>query len=276
MTISRVSALPIGNALLIEMEPPKAAEFWRLLRRTDTAFAGPEDAEALVVHDGNDAAVIDDRAVINGVTYHYAAYYWMGSAWEASATHSGVAAATYRDESADAQTIVRDRLEAGLTVEVQRGVLEHQAGGIPVLTAPPSTEDTRWPVVTVHVRDAGDATRALGDLITPDVRDPITGEYIEGTGWLEDVKLEIIGWCLNANERQTLRQAIRRVIVGNIPVFGQHGMVECHLSQQDTEDFTSYGSPVYMVSCTFSCQAPVLVANGAPHITDVDVIYKEG
>lgn len=275
MSISHIRALPVGNALQVILQPPAGAEFWRVLRKTSDTFTGQDDAGAILVHDGDDAAVLDDRMVVNGVAYFYRAYYWNGSVWSASASVTATAQATYSDESVDALTLVRDRLESALKIRVQRGDLEHVAGGIPVLLAPPAFEDTRWPVVTVHLQNEAPGTRAVGELMFSDIQQD-DGDYTDGEGYLADVQLAVIGWSLNADERSVLRKAIRTAVVANFPVFAGRGLVTPSFSQQDVEDFQSYAAPVYQTMGTFSCQAPIWVTGSATDVVDVEVSATEG
>lgn len=271
MSISHVLALPVGNALQVFLQPPASARYWRILRKASNLFSGPDDPEAIRVHEGEEKCFLDDQHVVNGVQYFYIAYYRGASSWTPSAVVPAMARATYVDSSVDAFGVVRSRLEAGLAVEVARGVLKHEAGGIPVLSAPPVYENTRWPVVTVHLDDDAPAERFLGEILDPDEFDEAGGFLQAGEGWLANVQLTIIGWTTNPDQRVTLRQAMRRVIVANLPVFDGHGMVNIQFSQKDMEDFETYAAPVYQVMCSFSCQALVQVSSSVGAIADVIV-----
>lgn len=267
MSITSVRALPAGNALQVFLEPPPNAQFWRVMR-----VSGPSE---VVISEGNDRAPVDALGLANGISYTYRASYWTGSAWIDTGTASGTPAATYADASVDTLSILRDRLEAGLRVEVERGTLSHELGAIPVLLAPPVFEDTRWPVVTIHLNNEQPQTRALGEMMADDVFNSGSGLWTESEGYLADVSLTVMGWSLNADERSALRIALRRLIVANFPVLNMLGIVTPSFSQQDTEDFTTYAAPVYNTMGTFTCQAPVLVADDAHSVTDTDAIFKE-
>lgn len=277
MSISQVRALPVGNALQVFLQPPDGALTWRVLRKSTNDFTGEDDAAAVLVYEGgDDTAPLDDNAVVNGATLYYQAYYWLGSDWSAdSDAVSGVAAATYEDISVDALTIVRDRLEKFLAIEVERGTIKASLGGIQVLTAPPVFEDTRWPVVTVHLQNDDSNTRSLGETSSGDLYNSIVNTFAEGEGWLSHVTLQVIGWSLNHDERSNLRQALRRAIVANLPVFSAHGLQTPNFSQQDTEDFKSFNAPVYQTIGTFSCLNPVFVTDSADPVTDVEVLFDD-
>lgn len=271
MTIVAVRPLPIGNAIQLFLAPPAGAKHWRVLRKDADTFTGPDDVDATLVFDEADNnVVVDDQDVVNGVAYWYRIYYSDGSAWIGDFDAvSAAAASTYRDESVDAMAILRDRLEAALKVEVARGNFKPQNGaGIPVLLAPPVWQNNVWPLVTIHLDADSSDDRSLGETVFPDVND---GVFIEGEGWLARVSLAVIGWSTNADERAELRRAIKRIVIGNLPVFESHGMVTVDFSQQDVEDFTSYEAPVYETVGRFSCRAPSLVTDDVDPIIEVTV-----
>lgn len=262
--------LPVGNALRVFLEPPAGATLWRILRKGADTFTGETDPNALVVYEGTQKSVLDVAYLNNETAYFYRAYYWDGTAWTASATVSATPQATYADASTDALSVVRDRLDYGLTVEVARGTLVHDENRIKVLTAPPLFDDTRWPVVTVHLQSEVPAERALGEELDADYLDALDGEWIETEGWLAKVQLMITGWCLNPDERIELRKTLRRIVVANLPVFDDAGMVQIEFSQQDVDAVSGeYPAPVYQVMCCFSCLAPVIVRSQADAIADV-------
>ena len=266
MSIQTVTPLPIGNAVRIGWEVPDGALKTRLLRKTAATFTGPTDGT--VVYEGPLSSAVD-TGVLNGTTYWYAAYFWDGVVWEGSTPADAIPAATYVDDSLDALSVVRDRLAAGLKVEVSRGDLRHETGAVPVLTAPPVFQDTRWPVVTVHMQSETDGERFLGETFAVDVHNaPV---WDEREGWLARVTLQVIGWSLNPDERIALRKAIRRVIVGNLSVFDASGMDQIGVQMSDAEDFESYGAPVYQAMCTITCLAPVSVGGSVAQIEDVEL-----
>ena len=271
MTISLVQPLAVGNALRVYLSPPAGAVSWVLLRNTTGTFSGYNDPSAVQVYSGNGATVLDYSGLTNGATYYYADFYWNGSSWSAGTVASGVPQTTYVDQSTDVLTLVRSRLDYGIQAEIAAGNLVSQSGVIQVLTAPPIFEDTRWPVVVVHVESDGSDQRGIGELMVPDLADPITATWMDTEGWHAQVQLSITGYSLNPDERIALRQALRRIILANLPVFDFAGMLEITFTQQDTEDFTSYASPIYFTAGSFACKAPASVADAVGSVTDVTV-----
>lgn len=271
--ISSVRPLYAGNALQVTIAPPAGAMLWRVLRKGNDTFSGEEDPQALLVHEGTEHTVTDAApGLVNEAPAFYKAYYWSGDAWAPSASASGTPIATYAEASTDALGLVRDRLEAGLQVEVARGRLRPTAGYIQVLTAPPVAEEVELPVVTVHLESERPAERGLGELIAPDEFDDHTGKWIEHEGWLADVRLDVTAWSLNPDERMELRRAVRRIVVANLGIFDAAGLVEITIEQRDVDLLSGeFGAPVYQAVTSFSCQAPVIVTSESNPIDDVVV-----
>lgn len=255
--LSFILPLPVGNALRIFFDVPAGAVRWRLLRRVTDAFSGPFDTGAVLVSESTgEASSLDFNGLKNSTLYFYRLYSLVGDAWQASASMSSTPAAVLEDAFSDVLEIVRDRLDVGLQTEVAAGVLIHKNHHIQVLTAPPVFETTLWPVVSVHLQSDSANTRSIGDEF---------GDFLDGDeiatddGWLASVQLTIMGWSLNPDGRIELRKALRRVIQGNLPIFDDAGMMQIEVSFSDSEDFTTYGAPVYQVVCTMSCLAPSAV-----------------
>ena len=267
--ISYVQPLPVGNAIRLFLAPPSGATAVRVLRRTADTFTGASDTGAFVVAETIDHTALDTTALINGQTYYYKPYALVGGVWVAGSTVSGIPAATYQDHSAQVVEFIRERLAAGLLVEVQRGSLQHEMGKIPVLIASPTFEDTKWPVVTIHVATDSSDNRFLGEAIEPDYYDEPEGEWVGAEGWLSRVQLNIAGWALNADVRAALRKSIKRIVIANLPVFEEHGMYQVGVTQQDVDDFQSYSAPVYQSICQFSCQARSAITSVGTPIGDI-------
>lgn len=255
--IALAQPLPIGNAVRLLLRPGSTT--WRLLRKDVATFSGHDDPDAHLVRAGGELCVVDDFFLNNGQSYFYCLFSLSGAVWSASAVVTVVPTASYSDLTWDALMVLRDRLDEGLAIEVSRGTLNHETGRVPVLTAPPIFEDTMWPVVTVHLTSEAPAERALGEEIGIGdfIDDDVQEEY---EGWLARSQITVMGWSLNPDERIALRQALRRLVIGNLPVFEGAGMTQVEFQMQDTEDFTSYNAPVYQVMGTFSCTVPVAVA----------------
>lgn len=272
--ISMVQPLPIGNALRLFLQPPSGSVRWRVLRKATPDIDGVDDATALVAYEGTERLFMDSMLLPNGEPAHYVPFYLDASnTWAAGPGASGTPAATYEDLSTDALNLVRDRLEAGLQVEVQRGNIVNDLGYVQAFTAPPLADNVHFPVVTVHVESEQPSERFIGEDVMGDAFDAIGFDWAESEGWIADVRLQIIGWCLNADERAELRRAIRRVVVGNLPVFSGHGLDQVTLQQSDVDAMNGeFGVPqMFQTINSFSCVAPVRVAGRVPAIRDVTV-----
>jgi hypothetical protein len=265
--ISLIQPLAAGNALRVFLQPPAGAASWRLLRKVADTFAGEADPDALLVYEGSDNVTLDITGLTNGTLYYYRPYYLFDATWVAGPTATATPNATYQQLGADVLSLVRERLDLGLQEELRRGTLLHDQGHIKVLTAPPTFEDTVWPVVTVHLGSEGPAERAIGEMI--EVDEFSADSWTEKEGWLARTQLNIMGWSENPDERIELRRALLRIVQANLPVFDFAGMVEIEFSQQDMEDFATFVVPVYQVLCTFSCLAPAQVGASVGAIKEV-------
>ena len=240
-----VQPIASGNAIRLLLGPPTGASRWRVLRKEADDFTGDDDPAAFIAYEGTETTVVDHQLLINGQLYYYKAYYWVNSAWQASATATGMPSAAYQDAGTDVLSLLRDRLDYGFRVEVERGVISHEYNAVPVLTAPPIFEDTRWPCVTVHLQSESPVVRGIGEIMLPDSFDSETESWDVGEGWLASTQLQIVTWSLNPDERIEMRKAVRRIIQANLSLFDSEGVVNIEISQQDVEDFTSYQAPVY-------------------------------
>jgi hypothetical protein len=154
------------------------------------------------------------------------------------------------------------------------GNIKNEEGVIKVLTAPPIFEDTKWPVVTVHLQSESPSERSLGEVIQYGHLDE-SGQYPDSEGWLSDTQILIIGWTLNPDVRITLRKILRRLVVGNLAVFDRLGLLEIDFSQSDMEELDRYAAPVYQTVGTFKCLAPIAVSAEVGTIEGVDVVITE-
>lgn len=253
------------------MAPPASAIRWRLLRKADDTFTGHDDNAALVVLDGEEKSVVDRTTLVNGQTYYYRLYWFDGTSWTATPTVQVAVLATYGEVTEDALMLVRERLEQGLLVEVQRGKLRHPKNRIKCLTAFPWGTDNPWPVVTVHLSSGSSDVRAVGELLDSDSYDLNEDSWTEGEGWFERFRLDVIGWSQNPDERQELRQAIRRIIIGNLPVFEDAGMINIDLNQMDQEEPGDKNTIIYKSVGVLSGLIPVQVTGETDAIDDVEV-----
>ena len=169
--ISMLQPLIAGNAIRIFIEPISGAKYWRVLKKASDNFSGHDDPSAVLVYEGDEKIVVDAQVAStpNGTLLFYRAYYWNGTAWVSSASRSATPAATYEEHTTDTMSIVRERLEAFLLVEVERGNFLTDLGYIQVYTAPPSLDqNVRFPVVTITLENESPAERGIGENISGD------------------------------------------------------------------------------------------------------------
>lgn len=270
--ITMVQPLHIGNALRLFIQPPAGAVLWRVLRKGSDTFTGPDDAEALVAYEGGERVIVDSHYLQNEVMAFYRPYYTQdGTTWTAGPTAHGTPVADYDDYATDVLSLVRERLEVGLKVEVERKNLQNELGYIQVFTSPQALDQGgRFPLVSITLESETDEVRAIGDDISGDEFDSVGFDWLESEGWLARVQLSIIGWSLNSDERNELRKAIRRIIVGNLQVFTNAGLDQIGLSMNDVDSVgEEYNAAVYQVQASFSCLAPVRVGGRVPAIKAV-------
>lgn len=274
-----IQPIPAGNALRLFITPPTGAKYWRVLKKGADTFTGEDDGAALVAYEGDEAVFVDSHvaSLPNGVKKFFKPYYRMADdSWLAGATAEATPAATYEDGAVDVPSFLRERLEAGLRVEVERGNLNAELGYVQVYTGPPVIDQNlQFPLVTITVDGEDPAERALGEDISGDEFDVLGDEWFESEGWLENCRLSVVGWSLNADERNEMRKALRRIIIANLSVLAAKGITLPNVSFQDVDAVDGeYGFPVFQVLATFSCVAPVRVGStfGADAIVnDIEV-----
>ena len=270
MPINQTLALSIGNAIRIHLTPAAGVKRWRVLRNATGIFSGYNDATASLIHDGIDRVILDTQALVNGQAYHYGMFVFNGLIWAADGVVATTPSASFVQAGADVLNIVRDRIEAGLQVIVDRSEVHHENGNIQVLTAPPLFEDTVWPVVTCHVQTDASADRGVGEMIGADYISPMTDLWESHSGVFSRTQLLIVAWCLNPDARNALRRAVKGILIGNLPVFDAEGMLQIDISQTDTEDFQSFGAPVYQTMTTLTCLSAATIITTATPIIRVD------
>lgn len=278
MAITSVEPLAAGNALQLTLAPPAGAVSWRVLRRPNTAFTGPDDPAATRVAEAcRDTLVLDLLELLNGITYQYRVYYKdRAGAWLPGFDATpGTPAASYRGDDLDVQSVVRDRIEAGLANEVAAGRVKADRksgqGRIEVTLAPFGlTDNLAFPTVSVHLDHDGAAERGIGETLLPDTHQD-AGGWTETQGWLSRVTLNVVGVTLNPNDRMALRRAIGRVMRANLPIFDALGLMLVEFQQRDHEDAEHYNVPLYFTVGTFSCLAPAYVEADVAEIRAVEV-----
>lgn len=270
--IAIVQPLYAGNALRLFIEPPAGSVQWKVLRKGSDTFSAHDDPTALVAYEGNENVIVDSAFLQNDVMAFYKPFYTSdGVAWAAGPTAFGTPVATYKEAVTDVLDLLRDRLEAGLKVEVERGNLSSELGYIQVIRGAASLErDLQFPLVTCHLEAEDSNVRAIGEDIAGDEFDAIGDVWQESEGWFADVRVIAIGWSLNSDERNELRKAIRRLVLANLPVFASYGWEQVNLKQEDVDAVNGeYQAPLYQVMSTFSCTAPVRVTGDVAPVRDV-------
>jgi hypothetical protein len=287
MGIATATPLPIGNAVqIVVCAPSGPLVWWRVLRRTDANFVGAVDPDAVVLLDGSRVPRFTDICQLtNGTAYFYQVYFTTdGETWSTDAAPvSATPNATYQDLSPDPQELVRDRLIAGLAVEVARGTLiAPDSGVIPVFTAPFALQDKiEFPCVTVHQDNTDPGERYLGDDIFGDLA-ILGGGFADGVGTMASYSLNIVGTSLNSDERIILRKVLRRLILANMQVFAEFGLTQINFTQADRETLpdAAGGAVLYHTAGSFSCTAPVTVQNtqdeASGYTLSVDVVTLTG
>ena len=271
MAIEYIQQFQAGNALSLKILVPYC-NAWKILRKEGGAPLSHDDAAAHVIPQRNNLSVVDADGLINGVAYHYLMFIRLKGVWSAAGkVIIATPDSTYRQLGTDVLSLVRERMDLGLNALVDRGLLTHSADQIQVLTAPPVSTEIDWPIVTTHLQSDSSAERGLGEYIAPDECDSETNEWSSFEGWISDVRISIIAWSQNPDQRIKLRIAIKNLLIANLSVFEAHEMINIDLSQSDTEDFEGYSVPVYQVVTTLSCQAPSFVETFSPTISRVDI-----
>jgi hypothetical protein len=277
--ISFVEPFAAGNAVRLHLSPPAGAAEWRVLRRPTDAFQGPEDPGAVRAGDPGDpwpGAVTDAAGLMNGVAYLYK-FYWKRAAdgaWLDEPAVPFTPQATYGEDAPDALVLVRDRIAAGLAVEVKRGTLKPASGRIQVVTALfPLPEATKLPCVSVHLDTDESGARFLGENLAAEFPSGIGSELVpdEGDGWFSNVGINIVGVSLNGDERSAMRRAIKRVVQANLALFEDLGLSQISLRQQDSEEPGENNAVLYLTAARFTCVAPSRVAWKLGRITGVSV-----
>lgn len=264
-----IQPLSVGNAVRILIAPPNSAARWKLLRRDADDFSGPDDPLALVVHDGNDKAITDYRGLLNGEQVFYKVYNLVNDVWEDGGPVSTVVpGATMADLGEDVLSLIRDRLEAGFKVYVDRDVIRHDRNFVPVMLASPQVEDVVLPMVTVHLQNQATEVRGVGELSGLDSFDEEANEWLSVEGGFDRVQITIAIWALNADTRKLMRKALRAILQANLPVFDAAGLVTPSWSMQDLEDYQTYAAPMFQTMCTFDCLAPASVQATTPPIVE--------
>lgn len=269
--IAFLQSLPVGNAVRCLLTPATGATRTRVLRKTTDDIADASDPDAAIVHDSDDTHFVDSTTLLNGTPYYYRAFDLVDGVWVASESETVTPSATAVFEGPDFQTLVRERLRAGLAVEVGAQRLQHPDGKIRVLTAPPQFDGTVWPVFSVMYRDGAPEVRGIGELVANDLFDPDTEHWIDTEGWLKRESIHVVGFTLNSDERISLRRALEKIVLGNMPVLEAAGMTQLSVQFNDHDEMEAFSSPLYSTLATISGLAVGAVTAPIAPISDVTV-----
>ena len=269
--ISMVQPLHVGNALRLFLKPPARATHWVVLRGTtpDLEMGAPDATE---VYKGDEAIFIDTHYVVNGIPLRYRPFYFVDGAYVPSAGGYGIAESLYVEKTTDVLSFVRERLELGLRIECDRGVLAPELGYVQVINAAPALDESiRFPVVTVHLESDDPTEHGIGEMLAADAFNADSNAWDESEGWMSAARITVIGWSLNSDERIALRQAIRRVLIANLPLFADRGWLKVEFGQQDVDSVNGeFPVPMFQSLGNFTCEAPVVVGGGVSPVRAVE------
>lgn len=274
--IAYAAPLAVGNAVKLIVAPPAGTAAVRLLRKTVDGFDGPDDeAAATIACDPDGGMVIDTAALVNGTPYYYRAYSTPdGVSYTTGETVTVTPACTDGVLGPDVFLLLRERLEVGLKAECAAGRLPLNDKGRPiaVLNAPPLVDNLAFPLVTIHLREDASGERAMGDVFAPDAFDVIGGEWSGGEGSLCRIAIDVVGWVSgNSDLRILLRNAMKRVMYGNLEVLQSAGVLMPDFRFSDAEDLEGYATPMFMVQSSLNCLAPYAVTRTVAPVADVTV-----
>ncbi|MBE0436223.1 MAG: hypothetical protein IBX56_10515, partial [Methylomicrobium sp.] len=251
---------------------PPGASLWVVLRRSDSLFTGLDDIDAITVYSGNDRFILDTFGLLNGEEVFYRVYYFDGETFiSESETRSAIPGLLFTSMSNDPLMLIRDRLDLGLQDMVAKNTLFHPRGAIPVLISSPLLEQVVPPLVTLHLGSDISDSRGIGELLETEDLSGIGDDE----GWLSSYQIDVIGWSTNADERNALRNALKHLIIANLPIFEAAGMSTVSFQVSDSEDFQSYQAPMYMANGTLRFVAPTFITMpGVGQIIDVQSIIE--
>jgi len=254
-----LQAHPAGNAVRVILAPPWGAASWRVLRRTTDTITGPDDTGAVVVADwGRDEGFTDILGLLNGTEVHYAVFYRDAAGAEILPRASSAAvtpAYTARDTSADVLAVLFDRFTKGMALAVEVGKIRPKSMRVPVLCAPfVDPGKTELPMVTMHLDGEQPTEFGLSALLETEPLEGIGGDETEGN--LCRVSVNIIAVSLNPDERNTLGRVLKHIVLSNLDIFEQQGLLNPTLSLNHTELLPeTNAAALYLATASFSCLA---------------------
>lgn len=280
--IALVEPLPAGNAVRLILAPPAGAAEWRVLRRTSDTITGPNDTGAVMVADwSRDEALLDDEGLPNGVPQFYRVYYRDAAGQPIiplAPSRSVAPAHSARDTSPPVLRLLRKRVEAGLAAAVAEGRLKPRSGSVPIVVAPMvDPGKITLPVVSIHLERDNPLEHALGDFIGTEELDG-SGGWDDTLGYLSEVSINLVAVSLNPDERITLGEVLKHILLVNRPVLHAHGIARPSFTVTHSELQPDQNAvPLYVASGSFTCIAPTTATATAPEITDatVDIVLED-
>lgn len=275
--IAFAEPLAAGNAVRLHLQPPRGAVEWRVLRRPTDDFAGPDDPGAVRVgreYGPRPGSILDTERLLNGfeVVYRFYSRRTDGN-WVDGGPRRATPAATYQGEGPDAAALLKERIALGLAEEIRRGALKPHDGRINVTTAPfGHPDEKKLPAVSVHLDTDRPAHRFLGEQVEAEAPTGIGDEAGRGSeGQFSRVAVNVVAVSLNNDERAALRRALKRIVLANMPVFDEAGLLQCEFAQTDDEELGANNAAVFRSLGSFACTAPAVVAWPVSIVRDVVV-----
>lgn len=271
--IALIEALSAGNAVRLILSPPPGAADWRILRRTSDTITGPDDAGAVRVADWCRAEVwLDDEGLVNGTRVFYRVFYRNAAGapiTPAPDSVSVIPAHTARSPEITPLRVIRQRIEAGLAAAVADGRLKPPSGRVPIVIAPMmEREKIRLPVVSIHMESDRPMERAVAEYIASD--ELADGDIDITEGWLSEVTINIVGVSLNPDERVSLGEVLKHIILANLPIFSAYNIIRPAMTLTHSELVPEEkAAPLYVAAGTFTCIAPSTVTATGPAVTGI-------
>jgi len=250
---------PAGNAVRLILAPPADAASWRVLRRTSDTINGPDDSGAVLVADwGRDEGFTDIAGLVNGTEVFYQAFYRDAAGTEILPRHPAASvtpAYTARDTSVDVLAVLFDRFTKGMALAVEAGKVRPKSMRVPVICAPfVDPGKTELPMVTMHLDGEQPTEFGLSALLETEPLEGIGGDETEGN--LCRVSVNIIAVSLNPDERNALGRVLKHIVLSNLDIFEQQGLLNPTLSLNHTELLPeTNAAALYLATASFICLA---------------------
>lgn len=280
--IAMISVPSAGNALRVILAPPPGALACRVLRTENGVIpASVTDPAGTLVFDSGQMSsfsdvqtgFLDTSGLINATPYTYTPFYQFaaGGAWQAASSQSASPQTQVQEGMLDVLTLLRERVNLGLRAYIAGGALQPASGEIPVLIASPAIASVTFPLVTLHLSGDQSVEHFIGD--------EAGNDYFDGTLWhtyaefLSNVSVTLIAWSQSVDERVALREALKAILMQNLPVFSAAGLSRIDIQFSDQDDMESFSAPVYQAIGTLTALAPSMIERTDLPVTDVAVSF---